>query len=917
MPIQNLEARARQAGRAIEDYSQQLSEALQQPIGSINVVTNAVNSAVAGAASEIQGAVTSVTNVLRNPGAAIGDAVGGALSNAFGSLVGGALGGLIGGGFPVGIQKNPLSKYASYNCIFTFGALSTFEVNFPDFTYRRTGQPSNVILRSGGAGSKHTQTLYEKQLGIRGEYFIDNVEVDTIIAPNKKTKQTNATGISFEVLEPFSMGLFLQALQIAAIKGGHKNYLQAPFLLSLEFIGWDDNGRPLNIPNTRRMFPLKLSNVEFTVTAEGSKYSVEAIAWHEQAFSNEVQGTQTDVDIKGSTVAELLQTGPESLATILNNREIEQQQAGNKSKADQYVILFPKSRNTQTEMLAGGAESTAGATTQSSTAANGMPARELTDERKQELYEQLTGIENGEVPADFDAELSKILGIVVRRSNLGESIREYAEKEENLNNIGKSKIAKSYLDEGRQAFGRPAFVESQETPGLFTRGGITISDEGRRINFRKGAKVQDIIEEVVLLSEYGRQFATETPNTNGMKTWFRIESDVYSVTDSANVDKTGENPKVIVYRVVPYQVSASRLTSPTQAAPGIQNLKRQAVKEYNYIYTGKNDDVLNFDIKIDTAFFNAVQGDYGQLTRSSVVQGANSLAAPPTQPVFGQNNGNSNNLPTTGTAASRTVSNVNTGQRGGGVMSHPETQIARAFNDAIVNSNTDLVSANIEIWGDPYYIADSGMGNYNAPEIPGLLNINANGSIDYQSSECDVLINFRTPIDIGRNGIMAFPGAGTRPVGAFSGLYQVLTVKNKFSGNKFTQELETIRRRNQPTEGTVESITQDLEAVIEKGLDAIISPIASAPAAAFAAAETALTQALGGTGGIASAATALEQAAGELTSALGGAVQTLAPTIPPVESGAGDAAAAQRIAAQRTATQRTRTIDPNITGGIS
>jgi hypothetical protein len=874
MPIQNLEARARQAGQAIEDYSQQLTDALQQPIGSANIVVNGINSAVEGAASELNGAISSVTNVLNNPGAAIGDAIGGALSDAIGGALGGLLGGLGGLAFPVGIQENPLSKYASYNCIFTFGALSTYEVNFPDFTYRRTGKSNNVVLRSGGAGSSHTQTLYEKQLGIKGEYFIDNVEVDTIIAPNRRTKQTNATGISFEVLEPYSMGLFLQALQVAALRGGHKNYLQAPFLLTVEFIGWDDNGRPLNIPNTRRMFPLKLSNVEFNVTAEGSKYTVEAIAWHEQAFANEIQGVKTDVDIKGATVAELLQTGPESLATILNNREIQQQQAGNKTQADQYVILFPKSRSTQDEQLIGAVEQADGATTQSSTAANGMPARELSDERKQELYEQISGIENGEVPADFDAELSKILGIVVRRSNLGESIREYAEKEENLNRIGQSKIAKSYLDEGRQVFGRPAFVRDEET-GEFSRGNITISDDGRRINFKQGAKVQDIIEEVVLLSEYGRQFATETPDSNGMKTWFRIESDVYSVTDSNNVDRTGQNPRVIVYRVVPYQVSASRLTSPTQAAPGMANLKRQAVKEYNYIYTGKNDDVLNFDIQIDTAFFNAVQADFGQLTRTSVTQGANTLAAPPAQPVFGQNDGNTNNIPSTGTAAASTVSNVNTGQQGGGVTNHPETQIARAFNDAIVNSNTDLVSANIEIWGDPYYIADSGMGNYNAPEIPGILNINPNGSIDYQSSEVDVLINFRTPIDIGADGMMDYPGAGTRPVGAFSGLYQVLTVKNKFSGNRFTQELETIRRRNQPTEGSVEAVTQDLEAVIEKGLDAIISPIASVPAAAFAQAEAALSQALGGTGGIASAATALEQASNELTGALNSAVPNI------------------------------------------
>jgi hypothetical protein len=44
---------------------------------------------------------------------------------------------------------------------------------------------------------------------------------------------------------------------------------------------------------------------------------------------------------------------------------------------------------------------------------------------------------------------------------------------------------------------------------------------------------------------------------------------------------------------------------------------------------------------------------------------------------------------------------------------------------------------------------------------------------------------------------MDFPGMGTRPVGAFSGLYTVLTCSNRFSEGQFTQELSCIRRRNQ------------------------------------------------------------------------------------------------------------------------
>lgn len=827
--IQNLEARARQIGRSVEDFSSELENALTGGIRqSSNIITNGILSSVESSASELKGALNNLTSPLKN-------LLGNTKNNISSSLVG--IFQSSGNQYQGGPLENVLSKYSSYNCIFTLGVLTNDEINFPDETYRKNG-PSIIILKSGGTTNKQVQTAYEKAKGIRGEYFIDQVSVDTIIAPNPKTKQTNATSLSFQVNEPYSMGLFLQSLMVAALQAGHKSYLDAPYMLDLDFVGWDDNGSPLKVSSARRMFPLKFTNITFKVTEIGSVYDIEAIPWHEQAFSNEVQNAKTDIDIKGETIVELLQTGPESLATILNNRELELKNSGNKNTADQYIILFPNSRSTADEKLAGERENNNGATTQTSRSSDTAGSRNLSQDRKQELFEQITGIQNGQVPADFDAELSKILGIVVRRSKLGESIRDYAEKAENVNNIGKSKIVKSYLDEGTQYFGKPAFTRDPNNVGVFNRGNITISDQGRRINFKSGTRVQDMIEEVILLSEYGRQFATQTPDDKGMKKWFKIEADVYNVTDSQSVDKTGYTPKVYVYRVIPYGVQVSRINSPTQVTQGIPNLKAQALKEYNYIYTGKNDDIINFDIKIDSAFFTAIQSDYGQLTQSSKLGSSNSLAESNPDPIYGQNEGNSENISSSGTAQARQSNGPNTGKIGSGPQNHPETQIARAFNDAIVNSPVDLVTATMEIWGDPYYIADSGMGNYNAAEVAGAMNITVDGSMDYQYSEVDILINFRTPLDIGSNGLLDFPELGNSPVGSFSGLYQVLFVRNNFSANKFTQELELVRRRNQDTDTNADPVRQNTETVIERSGAAAVSPTLSTPAGIFGGTQT-------------------------------------------------------------------------------
>jgi len=919
---QNLQARLSQAGQDFQDGADQLgndiTNALSSPLAtSANITVNPIGAALSGPVADVKGAVNDISAALANPTGFAENAISSALAS---SPVGGLLGGLLGGGgFGGGLQKNPLNKFASYNYVFTFGAIKKDSFNSPDTTYRLYG-PDVIVLQTGGTGNRQVRTQLERAAGITGEYFMDNLEVKSLITPSDTTKQTNATNISFEVLEPYSMGLFLQTLHIAAAKAGYVNYLEAVYLLQIDFIGWDDNGRSFKDTRSKRMIPMQLSNVTFDVSEGGSTYQVTAVPYNEIALADEVQQTQVAVDIKGSTLVEFLQTGPESLATILNTREQEQVKSGNKKVADEYVIMFPTDLTSATSAGTGATDNNKGATTQSSKDSSG--AGGLSEEKKQELFEQLSGIEGGEVPADFDAELSKILGIVVKRSQIGESIREAAEKEENVNDIGKSKIVKSFLDEGKQYFGKPAFTENKEkAPGVFQRGNIKVSDEGRRINFASGTKIQTIIEEVILLSDYARKFVTEQPDSNGMKTWFKIETDVYLIPGNDNVAQTGEGAKVFVYKIVPYKTHVARISSPTVAPPGYQNLRKNAVKKYDYMYTGENDDIINFEIDINTAFFNALAQDMGQLGKAQKTQGANAITAAVQAPVHGVGDGDTTNSSTAGVSKSKGVSKTNTGESGSGVQSHPENQIARSFNDAIVNSETDLVTIELEIWGDPYYIADSGFGNYNGKSAG--LNITTDGTMDYQTSEVDIIVNFRTPVDTRDPGFMKFPAGGQKAVGAFSGLYQVTQVTHTFSGNQFSQKLKTIRRRNQPEDTGAQPLDIAIEAVIEKGLDAIISPLASKAAAPLAKLEGDIQGAINEIGAalasnpISSAlnngVAALDAGIAEAGNAISSALST--PIIPPklVDNAITSALNTQTVAST-SATQEANDISSALTG---
>ena len=799
MPIgnfkpQNLLNRAKAGGFSIDNAVSEIQSKipnLQQAAnidinGTLSGVQSQAQSAINSAVQNLAGKVklpsgldliglTGIGNINQNGGASAVDDLGGSLP------------------FP-----NQLEPFSSMNYIFTLGCLTPYELNYPDLTYRYA-DPEIIILKSGGgAGQKKVRTAFEQSGAV--EYFIDNVNIKTIISPMDGSRSTNATNIFFEVLEPYSMGIFLQTLNLAAKQAGYKNYVGSPYVLSVEFVGFDDDGKYMRPPKARRIFPLNLMKVDFSVQEGGSSYNVKAVPFHETAFSDEVQKVKTDISLTGTTVGELLQSGPRSLATVLNDREVRQEEAKQTPRGDQFVVAFPQELSSVTEVLLGALDNQQGATTKSKLSQAGEEIREFTEENKDRAIKLAFGdIEDDELLEVAERELQNVKGFVLKRSEFGEQIRSNAENSININDIGNSKIVKSFLDGGDVPFGRPKFTEVKDKPGVFSRGSLSISEDQRTFTFAAGTKIQDIIEEIIILSDYGRKLAenVNNPDANGMVDWYRVEVNIYMVDEPEGVNFNGKYPKVYVYQVVPYKVHVSAMANPNTATPGIDQIRQQTCKEYNYIYTGANKDILDFDIEINYAYYLAIHADKGQLNADSKLAGQNnSVAGNDEQPTAVAEGNNANS--TSGTSPTIETTGVPNSSGGGGGETHAQNQVARQYNEAITNG-TDLIVIHITIMGDPYYIADSGMGNYNAESDPASINLTKDGTIEYQRSEVDITLNFRTPIDTGENW-MEFPGLGTKPVGAFSGVYRVMLVENDFSDGKFTQRLKCIRRKNQDTD---------------------------------------------------------------------------------------------------------------------
>ena len=759
------------------------------------------------------------------------------------------------------IETNSLHQFSSFNTIFTMSCLTRDEIAVPNETYRAYG-PQNVILRSGGgAGDNKVTTEYEDIIGGKLECFIDNVNIEALCVPNSKSRSTNATFITFTVEEPYSMGLFLQTCQIAATMSGFQNYANAPFMLSMEFIGYDDDGDVIVTEsglNLRRDVPIKLTNIEFEVNQGGTTYTVEALPWNEQAYLDDATSSPVDIALTGNTVEKLLQSGEQSLTTIINGHYEELRKANQIAEASEIVITFPKDIASSGNPSRIPNTSDAGATTASRSGGGGgggggkggkifgavaagvvggvvggvLGGNSLKDSFNdvlggiaggldkslggllsnfksgniQGLFENISGFLGAQAPQNFEAFLSMITGQVLTKSSIGEKLSSIAQDPASLNNLGSARIISGAEESGTVPMPQTGQVYDKRNK-VMTRAKNTVSNDERVFNYGSGTSILKIIEDVILTSDWGKSIKERAPDENGMVPWFRIDAESYLKPNAQQENVFGEDAKVNHYKVVEYKVHSSHFQNAGAAGVDYNSLRQNAKKEYNYIYSGENTDIVRFDISFKAAFFQFIQPDSGQLSIDAKTGGTqfNLTQTKPSQ--LGLNIQPSGANSSTGLATQGFVNSSSTQGGGGAGIDNSKIRWARKFHDQILgNGSVDLVEVKLEIFGDPYFIVDSGMGNWT--DEAGDLNTTAGGQVDYQRSEVDVILNFRTPIDYNPDtGGMIYP-EDTVPVSQFNGLYRVTAIENKIQRNMFTQELTLLRRRGQP-EDTNTSGTSD------------------------------------------------------------------------------------------------------------
>ena len=692
---------------------------------------------------------------------------------------------------------NPLRDYASHNYIITLGILDQDEFNFPQ-SYRNGDFNQKIVLKSaGGQLDKRYKTALEGTDD--AEYYLDNLDLDAVIAPNPKTNVALGTSLTFEVTEPYSMGQFIEAIIGIAAELGYSNYTDAPFCLKIEFAGWSQEGSNATLVTPPIYIPILITKVDFSVSGKGSLYNITAVPMTETGMDDKVQETQVNINAVGSVVYEAANGDEKSIQATYNERIQELEQAKTIEQGDRYIIAFPKTPDALVNLVNGKGGAASG------------PLTVQADEQ-QRREKGLSTAQSDESTQRKQAGID--VNTVAAPSNLFTILKSFVSSEQNTNDIGLSPLVENTSEGGEQPqaeqeaaydeFGDIVDISNNET---------AVSEKGRTHSFEQGEKITDILQTLILRSAWAKERATEE-SKNGVRKWFKIDTQVFLDKNPTASGQTGKTPKIFVYSILPYYVDEAKFMGPSSRPKNTEGLKNQAAKEYNYIYTGKNEDVLDFDLQFNNAFFMSAFGNFGQNTGTIALQGGNSATFQQDGSESGSKvEGSVSDFREPGATIKETP---DLRHKAGSLTADVKTRIAEQFHNTIINSVTDMVTAEMKIWGDPFFLPQQ-TGNFTGTAT-GNPNVLQEQTMNYLQNEVFCVVNFKTPFDYQQDGAtMEFPST----VPHFSGLYSVWAVTNSFSGGQFTQLIKLIRRRGQddPATGSSNPIQPDSNADIAKTKD--------------------------------------------------------------------------------------------------
>ena len=697
--------------------------------------------------------------------------------------------------------ENILHRYTSYTYRLTLFFLTSQDYNNLNANPSKFRPKYSLISSAGGYATtigslvaEETRTgraNYDQTLrhpDFQTDFFIDGLSMQTVVGLNAKNKASNAVDISFTITEPYGLSLLDRLLSACEIsEDAAVNYMSQPYLLQIDLLAspTDEELSRTQISNnviTSKKIAIKLIEMKIKPTGTGTTYSVRAQPYNHTAFDTTAASLPVPMNIEASTVGEFF------------------------SSEDDVAKLFSSQNNADQERLEGEIDRWINDSYRS----NGRKpsAEEIANKRAAltRAFEinakSLTAAYNGYNDAIVkDKKLAKLVPTKI------------------CFNIPNLEISQSPIVNFDSS-------SSTDTRMQDTSSSYNIADKAykktQNFSLNAGTSIIDVIDMIMSKSEYVKnQIKTQgsEQNTADADTYYVNKSDRadnkktaeklkwYKVLPSVQLNDfdstTNTYSRTILYSILPY--TAANSYHPNFAKVDSAAVADSIVRTYDYLYTGKNQDIIKFDVDFDTSFFTLVTTKGEQVNRLA-------------------NNGTSDNTPTDVTEdayasqSSNITNSVNekrfTGSNKAAVgtakANDPDEQIIADMKTSLyTRQRGDNLNVKLQIIGDPDFIKqDDIFVNAGSPEeyakfmTSRLANnstrpIAENGQILFDAEQVYVRVNVKNAIDIDDSiGIVnkqEILRNGRTTDGTFSGIYKVLTVQSEFNRGQFTQTLDLIR----------------------------------------------------------------------------------------------------------------------------
>ena len=691
---------------------------------------------------------------------------------------------------------NKLHAYTSYTYRITLFFLTSKDYNNLAANPSKFTPKYALISSAGGyakaAGISDTDTI--RHPDFRTDFFIDNLSIETVVGLNAKNKASNAIDIGFTITEPYGLSLLdrlLSACETSEDK--NPNYTTQPYLLQIDMLAspTDDMlsryNRTDNLIDRKRM-AIKFIEMKIKPSASGSVYSCKAIPFNHSAFDQVTAPTPVPLTVEAKTVGDFFSNDDDQSqlfgGVLKANQEREERL---EAEIEKWIKSNPIIVNGQ------GRQPT--------------PA-EIAERKKSELAK--IKYNTGSYTAAYNRYMQDVAKPQKRITQHPPTLISFVIPKE----IAESKI----VDPQR----------SQSTNTKFgdrNRGTTQTADPDFKnvevFNIQAGQSVIEVIDLVLGKSEYVKNQinaqnqlrdeeqanqeytngAERTDNKASPKNikWYKIIPTVELKDFDIIRNSYSKN---VTYTITPY--TAANAYHPNFVKTTGKDVEKQVVREYNYLYTGKNQDITRVDIDFDTAYYTQIS-----TYREQVARGGTSRTSDP------QDNPENLQQPATNATSSyyvpvtTEVNGYNIKATGMNTATNPEEKIVADLKTSLyTKSRGDNLNIKIQIIGDPDFIKQDDI--YYNPRSEEYAQMTASrserpvvrdgpqaGQILFDSEQIYVRLNFKNAVDIddtiGIQNKQETLQNGRTTNGSFSGIYKVLTVQSEFNRGQFTQTLDIIR----------------------------------------------------------------------------------------------------------------------------